>query len=161
NAQVRAMITWDPDGDGPLGRELLAAGYFTTAGGVTVNRVARWDGSAWRAFGAGIDDGRIHALAAWDPDGPGPAGLEIVAGGACNRAGGVFVNGIARWDGSVWQALGSGVVGYVDALTTWDPDGDGPLDTQLIAGGFFNFAGNVPAANIARWDGSTWHSLGD
>ena len=40
----------------------------------------------------------------------------------------------------------------VCALTVYDGD--------LIAGGFFTEAGDVPVARIARWDGHTWQPLG-
>lgn len=46
------------------------------------------------------------------------------------------------------------------AMTSWDPDGVGPLPPMLVLGGFFDFAGNVPVANIAAWDGTDWHPLG-
>ena len=32
--------------------------------------------------------------------------------------------------------------------------------TDLIVGGLFTSAGNVPAHNVARWDGANWHALG-
>ena len=34
--------------------ELIAGGWFTTAGGVTCNCIARWDGSAWQPLGSGM-----------------------------------------------------------------------------------------------------------
>ncbi|HYV29047.1 MAG TPA: hypothetical protein VFA77_16050, partial [Candidatus Eisenbacteria bacterium] len=33
---------------------LYAGGDFTTAGGVNVNQIARWDGKAWSALGSGL-----------------------------------------------------------------------------------------------------------
>ncbi len=52
-----------------------------------------------------------------------------------------------------------GVNGAVNAMTTWDPDGSGPLGEWLIVGGEFTFAGDTSASNIAAWDGGSWHSL--
>jgi hypothetical protein len=49
--------------------------------------------------------------------------------------------------GATWEPLGSGFTGDVKALTTYEGD--------LIAGGFMGSMNYV-----ARWDGSTWHSLG-
>src|SRR5262245_44661660 len=48
----------------------------------------------------------------------------------------------------------------VNATAVWDPDGAGPLPSRLVAGGFFSIAGNIPAENIASWDGTTWHPFG-
>jgi len=161
--EVFDLTTWDPDGDGPLAAQLVAGGNFITAGGVTVNSIARWDGSAWQPFGSGMSGGDlpyVHALTTWDPDGDGPLAAQLVAGGSFANAGGVTVNNLARWDGSAWQPLGTGTNGSVRSLTMWDPDGDGPLPAQLVAGGNFTTAGGVPVNRIARWDGSAWQPIG-
>lgn len=83
---------------------------------------------------------------------------SLYIGGAFSAAGGVLAHSIARWDGSTWHALGSGVrfqtgsiSGRVEALAA--------IGNDLYVGGFFNDAGGVPANHIARWDGSTWHRL--
>jgi len=110
-----------------------------------VGRIARWDGSAWFALGAGMNS-EVAALTLL-PNG------DIVAGGTFTTAGGAPANRVARWDGSTWHPLGSGVDLDVWALATL-PNGD------VVAGGFFFSAGGNPASNIARWDGSTWHALG-
>ena len=127
---------------------LYAGGWFTTAGGVAVNHIAKWDGSTWSALGSGLDGG-VYALAV---DGAG----NLYAGGWFHNAGGVAANHIAKWDGSAWSALGEGMGGdnpYVYALAV---DGAG----NLYAGGEFATAGGAAAQNIAKWDGSTWSPLG-
>jgi hypothetical protein len=48
----------------------------------------------------------------------------------------------------------------VNAMTKWDPDGDGPLPEQLVVGGAFRSIDGVVAASVARWDGSAWHAIG-
>lgn len=48
----------------------------------------------------------------------------------------------------------------LSAMTTWDPDGPGPLPATLVVGGAFSTAGGVPAEAIACWDGATWQPLG-
>ena len=50
---------------------------------------------------------------------------------------------IARWNGTSWSALGSGLNGHFLALTTL-PNGD------LVAGGLFRTAGGVVSAYVAR-----------
>ena len=37
------------------GTDLYAGGYFTTAGGVAANYIAKWNGSAWSALGSGMN----------------------------------------------------------------------------------------------------------
>jgi hypothetical protein len=61
------------------GTDLYAGGDFTTAGGVPVNRIAKWDGSTWSASGSGVN-GTVYALAA---DGAG----HLFVGGSFYLAG--------------------------------------------------------------------------
>lgn len=57
-----------------------------------------------------------------------------------------------------WAQGGSvpGVDGQVLCSTVFD-DGNGPA---LYIGGYFTLAGDVAAANIARWEGERFHALG-
>jgi hypothetical protein len=77
---------------------------------------------------------------------------SLIAGGSFTTAGGGAANRIARWNGSNWQQLGSGMNGNVNALTVYNG--------ELIAGGGFTTAGGVAADSIDRWDGSSWQPLG-
>ncbi len=154
-AQGAAVYNWAPLGSGmDLNVDALvldgtgnlyAGGRFTIAGGVSANRIARWDGTAWSALGIGMND-QIKTLA-MDSSG------MLFAGGWFTSAGGVSADRIARWDGSSWSALGTGMNGVVEALVV---DGTG----NLYAGGSFTSAGGVSADNIAMWDGSNWNPLG-
>ena len=56
--QVYALLPL-PNGD------LVVGGAFSTAGGVAVSNVARWDGASWSALGSGTDDD-VTALFAFD-----------------------------------------------------------------------------------------------
>jgi hypothetical protein len=132
-------------------RALYAGGSFTTAGGVSAKRIAKWNGSAWSALGSGMNNA-VTALAAFD-DGD---GLVPHAGGTFTLAGGVSANHVAKWNGASWSALGSGVDGAVSALQVYDYG----AGAALHVGGSFSSAGGLSASNIARWDGSTWSALG-
>ncbi|MCX6562534.1 MAG: hypothetical protein NTU60_02885, partial [Candidatus Aminicenantes bacterium] len=59
---------------------------------------------------------------------------------------------IAKWDGSVWTSLGSGMSSDVYALTV--------SGTDVYAGGYFAMAGGVPANFIAKFNGKAWSALG-
>lgn len=78
----------------------------------------------------------------------------LYAGGLFTQAGGIPVLGIAKWDGSTWSPLGTGiVVGSVIKSLLVDNNGD------LVAGGAFTNIGGTAANNIARWDGTSWSAL--
>lgn len=49
--------------------------------------------------------------------------------------------------------------GYVQAMTSWDPDGPGPLPTGLVAAGQLTFESSLRAA-IGIWNGTEWQPLG-
>ncbi len=81
----------------------------------------------------------------------------LVVAGQFTEIGGRQAARLARWDGSSWLPLGSGVNDTVWCLEVFD-DGNGPA---LYAAGSFTTAGGVSANRIARWDGTSWGSLGD
>ncbi len=132
---------------------LYAAGSVHDAGEVNTNWIARWNGREWSTLGNGINGGPVFALA-FDNSG------KLYAGGIFIGAGEVSVNSIAKWDGmtSSWSALGSGISSeeysaLVYALAT---DNHG----NLYAGGDFTTASGAIADYVAKWDGSTWSTLG-
>jgi hypothetical protein len=127
----------------------LCRGWFTTAGGVPANRVARWNGSSWSPLGIGTDS-LVNILAV--------SGTDVFAGGYFTTAGCHAASNFSRYsldfvkkapfdydgdgksDISVWRpsdgvwyiiqsqsssvrAQGWGLAG--DKLTPADFDGDG------------------------------------
>jgi hypothetical protein len=153
NSRVYAFTVFD-DGSGG-GPAMYAGGAFTSAGGVSANRIAKWDGISWSPLGMGMDSA-VFALTEFD-DGSG-SGPALYAGGNFTFSGGVDTNRIAKWDGTSWSALSTGMNFKVFALAAFDDrSGNGPA---LYAGGGFSTAGGVSAYRIAKWDGSTWSPLG-
>lgn len=152
--EVSAVAVWDPDGPGPDHARLVVGGRPTTAGDVIVRGVAVWDplNDRWSALPGTTDsqsstfDVRSCAAA---QDG------SLLVGGTFvgELLGDASVSGIARWNGSTWDALGGGVLGSVWAVAVLS-NGD------VVAAGAFAQAGGVAAENIARWDGAAWHPLG-
>ncbi len=159
---VNAIAVFD-DGSGAA---LYAGGDIRTNVNAPFNSIARWDGSSWSAVGGEFRRtdgslGRPFAMLVYD-DGTGPA---LYVGGVFDEApGGVPAKNIAKWDGTVWSALGPGLGNAllwppdeVRTLERFDDD-SGPL---LYAGGSFNNSGTTQVRNIARWDGSSWSRLGN
>lgn len=119
---------------GSFGTELVAGGAFASIGGAAATRIARYDGSSWRAFGAGLGNGipgtSVHAVAELD---------------GVLYAGGNVLDGIRAWDGSAWQPLAGGIPAAVHAILA------DPADGSLWIGGDFLAAGSIVADNLARW----------
>jgi trimeric autotransporter adhesin len=71
-------------------------------------------------------------------------GQDVYVGGAFRiSTGQIVVNHVAKWNGSSWSALGSGMNGGVDALA-WDGG-------NLYVGGAFTEAGDKYSSYIAKW----------
>ncbi len=145
---VNAAVIFD-DGTGPA---LYVGGSFTTVNGVTMNRVAKYDGHVWTALGPGFSNS-VNALYVWNN--------QLYAGGTFTASGSggaaVTCNRVARWTGSAWTSLGTGtnngLSGTVNALTAYNG--------ELYVAGLFASAGTTTGvANIARWNGTSWNIVG-
>ena len=89
-------------------------------------------------------NGSVWALTVFDDGG----GEALFVGGTYTTAGGGAAKNIAKWDGSSWGALGSGVGDpLVFALTVFD-DGGG---AALYAGGEFTTAIDSGDSFLAKW----------
>ena len=126
---------------------VYAGGRFTTASGVTVNRIAKWDGVSWSALGSGLtgssSSSEVNAIAL--------KGNDVYAAGSFTNASGVYAPGIAKWNGTSWSRLGSGLYTAISGGT-----GSGNalafLGDDLYLGGNMTSAGDKPALFIARWN---------
>ena len=152
---VRALHFHD---DG-TGRQLYVGGTFSAvAGGVSAGRIARWNPlmEIWTVLGSGVSGGGsesgVYALESFPA-----AGGDLYAGGTFSVAGGSSIDGLARWDGASWSAVGSGLNGAVRDLEVL---GDGPAASLVVAGPFERAGGAFFGNGIARWDGAAWSTIG-
>jgi hypothetical protein len=140
-----------------VGNEVYVGGLFTSAGGVSANRVARFNTltNTWSSLGTGSSNGVnnwVQALAV--------VGNEVVVGGLFTSAGGVSANYVARFNTqtNTWSTLGTGssngVNDWVQALAV--------VGNEVFVGGGFTSAGGVSANRVARFNTqtNTWSSLG-
>jgi cysteine-rich repeat protein len=121
-----------------IGSDIYVAGSFATAGGVTASNVAKWDGFAWSALGAGTPE-VVQSLAT--------DGTRLYAGGP---------GFVMQWDGVAWTTLWD----YLVDAEPGDPFTEVrellALDGKLYAAG----AKIGGATGLARWDGTRWSPLG-
>ena len=130
------------------GTNVFVGGSFLLAGGVIGASIASWDGVNWSSIGpSGRVNGVSSVVRAFATD-----GSNIFVGGAFTAAGQIAANRVARFDGTTWHPLGSGMNDTVDALAF--------VGGNLYAAGEFSSAGGVTAVHIARWDGNTWSAVG-
>ena len=132
--------------------QLVICGEFDRVGAQHISHIAAWNGTQWTPLGSGLS-GNIpntasvqfpHQLLVWED--------HLYVAGNFQKAGGETVNGIARWDGSDWEALGEGFNSTAYGI--------GVYNGELYVGGDFTQSGNTPLNRIAKWNGSSWVSPG-
>jgi hypothetical protein len=159
NGSAWSALGSNGSGDGALeccvhalavsGTNLYVGGTFSNAAGIpTADFIARWNGNAWSGLGSnGSGDGALNAyvlaLAV--------SGSELYVGGRFSDvAGTAEADFIARWNGSVWSALGSN--GFGDGALNNDVNALAVTGSNLYAGGgFLNAAGIPEADHTAKW----------
>ncbi len=134
-----------------IGSTLYIGGIFTEASDLVVNCIARWNGTNWFALGAGLA-GSYTSGTATAARAMLASGTNIYVGGNFTNAGGVAAKGMARWDGTNWSALGTGLDATARALAM--------IGTDLYVGGSFTNAGGVFSPRLAKWNGSSWSTIG-
>jgi len=130
-----------PDG------KLIACGNFTMAGGTTLDKIAKFDGTSWVQVGTNTSNyfsganlydvksdanGNIYVLANW-------GGLSST---------------ITKWNGSSWINIGS-VGGFTDGFSQFEVTNSG----GVYVTGIFSQIGSVQATNIAYFNGTVWSPL--
>jgi hypothetical protein len=137
--------------------DVYVGGDFETAGGVTVNNIARWDGSSWHALGSGTGGDFVPVMAI------AISGSDVYIGGFFDTVGGSPHPRVARWNGSAWSGLGGGVGGSLPPETA--VFAIAISGSNIYVGGGFNEAtdstnGTQSVGNVAVWNGSTWSAMG-
>jgi hypothetical protein len=145
-----------------VGNEVVVGGDFTLAGGVSANRVARFNTqtNTWSALGTGssngVSGGSVSALAV--------VGNEVVVGGDFTSAGGVSANNVARFNPqtNTWSALGTGSSNGVSGGDLPSVYALAVVGNEVVVGGSFTEAGGVSANRVARFNTqtNTWSALG-
>src|SRR5262249_53358592 len=101
-------------------------------------------GSTWSALGQGAFGTGTAAIRALTK-----SGSYLYAVGTFTNIGGVITYNIARWDGSQWQAMGSGI-----GLNLSAPCGKAlaASGNDIYVGGIFEDAGGGDVGYIAHWN---------
>lgn len=110
--------------------------------------IVRYNGSTTDNMQGGVDYGmnEVRAMAVWNGD--------LYVAGGFYKAGSISCGNIAKWNGTQWSTVGSGVNGSIMSMV---------IDTNtnsLYVAGLFDSAGTVPVHSVAKWDGTNWSAVG-
>ena len=134
--------------------ELYIVGNFSQAGSnPPIRHIAKWDGINWRAVEMGIYGGLGYVKRLDTFQG------KLVIAGAFNpdqNPGSIPGVNITMWDGTQWDILNGGMEGFFGQNAAVS-DIMVHNDELYVVGGF-EYAGGLPACNVAKWDGQRWCS---
>jgi hypothetical protein len=125
-------------------------GDFTTARGDTVNYIAEWNGTSFKALGNGVG-AAVHALAL------GPDDTLWVGGAFTSMTDLNWVDALARWKEESWAPadIDFPASTVVYALAIGEPDAVVPAQYDVFVGfdreGTCTYSGDVSVVNLGTW----------
>ena len=152
----------------PTTGEVYFGGLFRNAIDSTGDYIIKYNPETGEFSSLGNDGNEDGALKAGDKGTNGSGIFSMVF----DSAGNLYVTGdfvinetiydVAKWDGTSWSALGVG--DEFISVTTEYKGRSIAIDSQeniYVAGAFYNIGGDPNADGIAKWDGTSWSSIGD
>ena len=98
NAQFQGLAVF--------GADVYAVGSRGVGNGVNEGYVAKWNGTGWSQVGAGFTNPGTGSYAYVNS--VAVLGTDVYVGGYFAAVGGIPANGIAKWNGTSWSAIGPG-----------------------------------------------------
>ncbi len=138
---------------------LYAVGGFSSMGGVNCYGVAKWDGQTWDSVGSGIRESYV-----WDQIQNVKDVIrfqnDIYIAGAFYKCGGKDIFGIARWNGTQWDSVGTRMRFFYEGNYSYPSVDDMEvINNELYIVGNFTSIGNVNTIGVAKWNGQNWIDL--
>lgn len=128
-----------------IGSDVYVSGGFDSINGMTVNRIAKWNGTSWSALAGGLPPASFFLGGARLA----VAGNDLIATGDFTTAAGGPANRIARWNGTAWTGMSTGLNANGNALVAAGGD--------IFVGGAFTTAGCNQSPYFARWRENVWN----
>lgn len=162
NTTVRSIAA---DGNGSI----YVGGHFpkvnndnnpSGAGGLDANHIAKWDGATWTTLGTGmtelVNNNSTYSGLPWvktlfyDQ-----TNQLLYAGGGFQRANGINVRNIAKYDGTNWSSMAGGFEKEVYAI---QKNGENLYIGGQFLADFIN--SNTNNRHVSNWNGTEWIPLG-
>lgn len=128
------------------GDDMYAGGSFATAGGVTVDHIAKWNriSNTWTAVGSGFPGYSVISAMQYFQ------GNLIVATWGFDSDATISTN-LLSWDGAQWTVLAQDSNAQYETLQIHNNE-------LYVAGRFASF-NSQSISNLAIWNGTTWRGL--
>jgi len=163
-SRTELILSWDSDGSGPLEPKLTLVNIGVSAGNISANSLAQWDGESWST--APVDPlfptrpgGYLRCATTFQIDTSGTSPPLIVVGGGFETLPASSPANLAAFDGTKWTSFGGDSPNTdVRCVAVFDLDETGK--PALICGGDFTSIGGDSYPHVAAFDGQSWRSLG-
>jgi trimeric autotransporter adhesin len=127
----------------PRGEDIFVGGDFATAGGTAASRLAKWNGTTWSGFPGNTIPSSVTGIAF--------VGNDLYVSSASTTV--ENPNYLVKYDGTTWTGIAPGMGGHgVSSLAV--------IGSEVYISGGFSAVGGVPAARVAKWNGTAWSALG-
>lgn len=139
------------EGTAVFNSDLYVGGEILSVDSLPIKDIARWDGTNWHpvcTLSGGLS--QLFCMTVFNN--------ELYIGGYFWSINGNTMYNIAKFDGTTWSDVGGGIGGDVFAMY---PD---TINNRLYVSGNIVHVNNgtTPCpSNVAYWDGSVWHSVGN
>jgi trimeric autotransporter adhesin len=137
---LASSTQWDPDGAGPLPVSLVV-GPNSSLGQVRIRL-----SSGWSTLGDVFND-TVTDLTVYNG--------HLYACGYFTQIGAAAINGIARWNGSAWVQVGTGL-GAVQGAQFGHVSDMHVFEGHLYLGGNFDGPGTSSNIYVLAWNGTNW-----
>jgi tetratricopeptide (TPR) repeat protein len=141
-----------------VGKSIYMAGSFGTTNGISIQK---FDDNKWTSLGTLQGQGFVESMTYLNN--------TLYIGGTFTGISNVEAHNVAKWDGSNWKSLGSGLSGGLKGEVQFDkkPGGNSvtynytdvvksiyPINNSLLVLGNFNKAGSLSSKYAALWNES-------
>jgi hypothetical protein len=129
---------------------IYAVGNFPTMNGVTVNGVAKYNGTTWSGLGAGVAN-----VTSDYPFAVKVIGASIYIGGNMTNVGGFLCSGFAKWNGTSWSIPNT--AGYAIGGSVYMTN----INNDLYIAANSSFQGGTWQTGVFKYNGTAFTRLGN